>query len=104
MPEQFTLNLATGAPGAGKSTSAQLCAATQSSYLAFDMDCLIDSASSLSQKDVHVSPETWPPYNALWMDVIQAVLRNGAEAARSIRVGLLAGVSSRPVTGQRVTR
>jgi hypothetical protein len=80
MPEQFILNLVTGAAAAGQSTSAQLCAATQNSYLAFDMDCLIDSASSLSQKDVHISPETWPAYNALWMDIVQAVLKNGAEA------------------------
>lgn len=80
MPEQFTLNLVTGAPGAGKSLSARLCAASQSNYLAFDMDCLIDSASALAQKDIHVSPETWPPYNAVWMDVIKAVLTNGVEA------------------------
>lgn len=80
MYEQFILNLVTGAPGTGKSLSAQSCAATQSRYLAFDMDSLINSASALAGKDIHFSPETWPHYNALWMDVIEAVLRNRTEA------------------------
>ena len=44
------------------------------------MDRLIESASALAKKDVHFAPETWPADNALWMDVMHAVLESGVRA------------------------
>jgi hypothetical protein len=34
----------------------------------------------LAGKDVHFASETWPAYNALWLDLMHAILRNGARA------------------------
>lgn len=80
MSEQYTLHLVTGAPGTGKSLSAQTCVQSQRGFLSFDMDALIDSASALAQRDIHFAPETWVLYNSLWLDVLKAVLENGMEA------------------------
>jgi broad-specificity NMP kinase len=80
MAHQFVLNIVTGAPGSGKSVSARGCAQSQAEYVAFDMDCLLESASALARKDIHFAQETWPAYNAVWMDVMEAVLRNGTSA------------------------
>lgn len=60
------------------------------------MDMLIDAASALAQKDIHFSKETWEPYNALWLDVMKAVLVNRREAVLFTPLSP-ADLSSRPI-------
>lgn len=71
------LHIVTGAPGAGKSTSAEAFLALQTNYVAFDSDWLIGSASELAQRDIHTDPTTWPAYGKVWSDVLHAAVRNG---------------------------
>ena len=71
------LRIITGAPGSGKSTAMERFLRRGSGYVAFDMDWLLVSASALAQRDVQNDPDTWPAYNALWLEIIHAVYRNG---------------------------
>jgi hypothetical protein len=80
MGNQFVLHIVTGAPGSGKSTAVEASAGSCLEFLALDVDWLVDSASALVGKDVHFSSETWPAYNALWLDVMHSILRNRANA------------------------
>ena len=77
MNEDCPLNIVAGAPGAGKSTVVQACLAAGTTFVAFDMDWLIGTASKLAKDDIHFNPALWPLYNGLWLDVIHATCRNG---------------------------
>lgn len=72
-----TLYIITGAPGAGKSTALSTLLGRPTPYLAFDMDWLLPAASQLARCDVRTDQASWPAYNRLWLDILQAVYRNG---------------------------
>ena len=72
--------IVTGAPGSGKSTGLQAFMRCPSRYIAFDMDWLLTSASALIGKDLRMEASAWPPYNALWLEVLHAVHSNGRAA------------------------
>jgi len=70
------LYLVTGAPGAGKSTTVEALIRLNSGILVFDMDWFLDAASRLAGQDIHVAPQTWPAYYALWMEILAALAHN----------------------------
>jgi hypothetical protein len=72
------LNIVTGAPGAGKSTAAQAFLALRSPFLAWDIDWLLPAGSALARADIRTAAAAWPAYNALWLEVLRGVIRNGA--------------------------
>ncbi len=72
--------IVTGAPGSGKSTALQALMCRSSRYIAFDMDWLLAPASALAGRDIRTDASAWPPYNALWLDVLYAVHNNGRVA------------------------
>ncbi len=72
--------IVTGAPGSGKSTALQAFIRCRSRYIAFDMDWLLSSASTLAGKDIRVDASAWPSYNVLWLEVLHAVHRNDRAA------------------------
>ena len=76
MNPRYALNIVTGAPGAGKSTSLAAFLELESDFVAFDIDWLIDSASDLAGQDIHFARSKWPSYRSLWLDVLQAIFRN----------------------------
>lgn len=79
---KYPLYVVTGAPGSGKSTALEAFLilrrdALHSDYIAFDIDWLADTASSLAGKDIYTDPSTWKPYGMLWFEVLHAINRNG---------------------------
>ena len=74
------LHIVTGAPGAGKSVALEALLALGTDRIVFDIDWLIGSASALTGQDVHFASEMWVSYNALWLEVVHAVHRNGKAA------------------------
>jgi|GEM_PF-6727558 len=68
--------IVTGAPGAGKSTTLTHFLRRQSSFIAFDMDWLVEAASSLAGTDIRFAPSTWKSYTELWFEVVHAIHRN----------------------------
>lgn len=72
-----TLSIVTGAPGSGKTTALAALLRRPNPYLAFDIDWLTLTASDLAQSDIIFDRTTWPAYNALWLEVLEAVHRNG---------------------------
>jgi hypothetical protein len=80
MNDQYTLHIVTGAPGTGKSSTVEAFANSPAGAVALDIDWLINSASSLAGKDIHLASDSWPAYNQLWLDVLFAILRNGRDA------------------------
>ena len=44
---------------------------------AFDMDHLLPTASALTGTDLRVDAPRWPPYNAMWIAILEAVSVNG---------------------------
>lgn len=72
-----TLLFIAGAPGSGKSTVAKKLARRSSGFVFFDSDWLIEAASGLAGRDIHVAPETWPPYSKLWLAILHAIDANG---------------------------
>jgi broad-specificity NMP kinase len=72
-----SLSIVAGAPGAGKSSALQELLALGAPVVAFDLDWLIESASTLAGRDIHFDESTWPAYTALWLDVVHGVVRNG---------------------------
>jgi len=75
-----TLYIVTGAPGSGKSTALAALLRQPNPYLAFDIDWLTITASDLARSDIIFDRTTWPAYNALWLEILQAVYRNGKVA------------------------
>lgn len=73
---KYNIYIVTGAPGSGKSTTVEAFIQLKTNFLAFDIDWLIDSASELADRDIHVDESTWKPYGALWFNVLHATLRN----------------------------
>jgi len=73
---RYTMTIVTGAPGAGKSTTLAALLALKSGYMAFDMDWLVETASTLAGRDLRFDPATWPPYNALWFAILHAICVN----------------------------
>ena len=71
------LHLVTGAPGGGKTTTLQAFLEAPSDYVPFDMDSLLDVASSLAGKDIPTNPDTWPTYNAMWFEMLHVVRMTG---------------------------
>jgi hypothetical protein len=74
------LYIVTGAPGSGKTTALAALLRRTNPYLAFDIDWLTIAASELAQSDIIFDRATWPAYNALWLEILQAVYRNGKVA------------------------
>jgi hypothetical protein len=72
-----TLYMVTGAPGSGKTTALEALLRRPHPYLAFDIDWLTVAASHLARSDIIFDRTTWPAYNALWLEVLRAVHRNG---------------------------
>ena len=71
------LLIATGAPGAGKSTTAEALLGLRAQCAVFDIDWLLEASSDLAARDIRVDPATWPPYNRLWFEVLHASYKNG---------------------------
>ncbi|MEZ4725957.1 MAG: ATP-binding protein [Caldilineaceae bacterium] len=71
------LYIVTGAPGAGKSTAVAAFLQLTTDSIAFDMDWLATPASLLAGKSIYTDPTTWPPYNALWFEILHTIHRNG---------------------------
>jgi broad-specificity NMP kinase len=71
------LSIITGAPGSGKTSALAAFLDLQASFIAVDMDWLIDSASALVGRDIHFEASAWPAYNALWFEVLHCIARNG---------------------------
>lgn len=76
-----TLFVVTGAPGAGKTTTAQalLDSSLAPGYVYLDIDWLANSSSQLAGKSIYTEPSTWQPYGELWFDVLLALVRNGKQ-------------------------
>jgi hypothetical protein len=74
------LYIVTGAPGSGKTTTLAALLRCPNPYLAFDIDWLTIAASHLARSDIIFDRTTWPAYNALWLEILQAVYRNGKVA------------------------
>ena len=74
---QYPLYIVTGAPGAGKSTVLEAFLRLDTGYIAFDIDWLAGTATELAGKDIYTDPSTWPPYGALWFEVLHAIHKNG---------------------------
>lgn len=72
------LYFVTGTTGAGKSTTlTNLLQDNQASpYVFFDIDWLADTASGLAKSSIYEDPTTWPPYNALWFEILHSVYKN----------------------------
>ncbi|MDP9311230.1 MAG: hypothetical protein M3R24_10140 [Chloroflexota bacterium] len=73
----YTLHIVTGAPGAGKSTALNHFLRRHTAYLAFDIDWLLEAASSLVATDIRFAPSTWKSYTTLWFEILGAIHRNG---------------------------
>ena len=58
---KYPLSIVTGTSGSGKSTIPQAFLKLHSTYLAFDIDWLAETASGLAGKDVYTAPSTWKP-------------------------------------------
>ena len=69
--------IVTGAPGAGKSATLDAFLALRTAYVAFDVDWLVAAASQLAGASIFHDPATWPPYRALWFEILHAMVRNG---------------------------
>ena len=74
------LYIVTGAPGSGKTTTLAALLRRPNPYLAFDIDWLTIAASDLARSDVIFDRTIWPAYNALWLEILEAVHRNGKVA------------------------
>ena len=74
------LYIVTGAPGSGKTTALAALLQRPNPYLAFDIDWLTITASHLARTDIIFDRTTWPAYNALWLEILHAVYRNGKVA------------------------
>ena len=74
--ERYTIAIVTGAPGAGKSATLVALLALRSDYIAFDIDWLAETASTLAGRDIRFEPATWQPYNALWFAILRAICAN----------------------------
>jgi hypothetical protein len=74
---KYPLCIVTGAPGAGKSTTLKAFLELHSSYIAFDIDWLAETASELADKNIYSDPSTWKPYASLWFEVLHAIYKNG---------------------------
>lgn len=70
------LYLVTGAPGVGKSTTAEALIRLNSGPLVFDMDWFLNAASRLAGQDITAAPTTWPAYYELWMEILAALAHN----------------------------
>lgn len=73
----YTMYIVTGAPGAGKSTALDHFMRRGTTYLGFDIDWLLESASALAGSEIRFAPSTWKSYTTLWFDVLWAIHANG---------------------------
>jgi hypothetical protein len=76
-PMNAILYIVTGAPGSGKTTALAALLQHPNPYVAFDIDWLTIAASHLARSDIIFDPTTWPAYNALWLQILEAMYRNG---------------------------
>ena len=74
----MTLRFICGAPGAGKSATADILRSSQDDFLVFDIDWLAEPAGELAGRSLYTDPTTWKPYNALWLQVLGMTIANGA--------------------------
>ena len=66
----------TGAPGSGKSTAVQALGKLEHPYLIFDMDNLLEPASTLTRTDIRTDTQRWPAYRKLWLEFLKQVAQN----------------------------
>lgn len=78
--KKLWVHIVAGAPGAGKSNAVEASHDADIGFAALDMDSLLESASTLSQKDVRVASETWPPYNRMWFEILGGIEKCGINA------------------------
>lgn len=69
-------HIVTGAPGLGKSTALQALLDLKADVIAFDIDWLVSSVGKLTGKSVPFDSSIWEPYNQLWFDVLDSIVRN----------------------------
>jgi energy-coupling factor transporter ATP-binding protein EcfA2 len=71
------LLVVTGAPGSGKTTTAEFMAGMSHEFSVFDIDWLIDQGSNLVGKRIQDAPELWSPWAQLWFEVLHCAIKNG---------------------------
>ncbi len=67
----------TGAHGTGKTTLVNDLAGQVPGHVLFDMDSIIEQASTLANRNIRTRPDSWPTYNNLWLSILKAVSDNG---------------------------
>jgi len=79
--QRYPINIVSGVPGTGKTSTVNACLDATIPFVALDIDWLLDSANGLisidNNIDIRFASRTWPAYNALWLEVMSTHLRNG---------------------------